>query len=215
MRENHGGRIGSGHGPFILNLLLFLVLWVGGCSKPLIEGSQVRKVPAGFLFDLNASAARLVFPERKMLDQRGYGTLGLNDEHCSIMITEYSGATPYETVHTAYEAVKKKYPHNHRYGPLEPLFIDKQPAWGWLETQIYKGEVSSLKYVAVISHEGEGVTFSVEFYAAEKKYMDEGFMKETIQTFTVKHRGVSYGRIGITVVILASLGVAVKRIGTR
>ena len=212
---NHGRRIELGQVPLVLNLLLFMMLWVGGCSAPRIEGSQVEKVPAGFLFDVNASAARLVLPRREMLDQRGYGTLGLDDEHCSIMITEYSGITTYEAALAAYQAVKEKYPHNHRYGPIEPLFIDKQPGWGWLETQIVKGEVSSLEYVAIISHEEEGVTYSVEFYASENRYMDEAFMKETIQTFSVKHGGVSYGRIGIAVAIFSALGVAVRKIGPR
>ncbi len=166
--------------------LAAMVAWAStGCSKPLMEGAQVPVRPAGFMLDANASAARKVFPDRQVLDQRGYFTAG-EENHCSIMITEYAGPTSYEEVQSAREAAAARYGANSEYGPIDATVIDKQPAWSYVVTQSYRGKTSSLEYTAVVSYEKTDRTYTVEFYASDPRYMNEEFMAKTVKTFIVK-----------------------------
>jgi hypothetical protein len=181
-----------------------------GCSKPVLEGGQISKVPEGFFFDANAEAARLVFPDRAKLDQRGYFAMR-DDEHCSIMITEYEGTTEHEAVTTARDRAAEKYSYQDC-SEVEPLHIDGQPAWGWLVTQRVKGEISSYKYTAVVSYEDDNLTYTVEFYASDPRYRDPEFQKETVQGFEVQKAGVSYGYVGLAVVLAAGFGAAFRAI---
>jgi len=156
-----------------------------GCSKPLMEGAQVPDRPAGFLFDANATAARKIFPDRQVVDQRGYFTPG-EDNACSIMITEYAGPTSYDDVRAAREAAATRYGHNADYGQVDATTIDKRPAWSYVVTQHYRGKVSSLTYTAVVSYAKDDRTYTVEFYASDPRYMDEDFLARTVNAFTVK-----------------------------
>jgi hypothetical protein len=126
-----------------------------------------------------------VFPDRQVLDQRGYFTAG-EENHCSIMITEYAGPTSYEEVQSAREAAAARYGANSEYGPIDATVIDRQPAWSYMVTQSYRGKTASLEYTATVSYEKADRTYTVEFYASDPRYMDEEFMARTVKTFTVK-----------------------------
>jgi hypothetical protein len=180
MRRAHRGSITW----WGLGLAVLAACGVSGCSKPLIEGAQVTDRPVGFLFDANATAARKVFPGRRVVDQRGYFTPG-EDNACSIMITEYEGPTSYEEVRSAREVAAARYGHSTDYGAVDATVIDERPAWGYLVTQHYRGEISSLTYTAIVSYAKDDRTYTVEFYASDPRYMNEDFLAETVKTFTV------------------------------
>jgi hypothetical protein len=181
-----------------------------GCSKPVLEGGQVSRVPEGFLFDANASAARLVFPEKSMIDQRGYFTLR-DDDHCSIMITEYQGAATCDEATAARDRAAREYGYQD-YGPVEELVIDGQPAWGWLITQHGKDSVSSYNYTAVVPYEEEGLTYTVEYYASNPRFRDPEAQKEIVQRFEVKRAGVSYGYVGLALALTGGFAAALHTI---
>lgn len=181
-----------------------------GCSKPVLEGGQISDVPAGFLLDINATAARLVFPERKMLDQRGYFAIR-DEDHCSIMITQYQGGTDFERATEARNRAAKKYGYQN-YSDVEVLHIDGQPAWGWLVTQYVKGEISSYKYTAVVSYEEDDMTYTVEFYASDPRFRNPELQKEIVQGFEVQKAGVSFGTVGLALVLAAGLGAAFRAV---
>ncbi len=163
-----------------------LVLWgLAGCSQPLMDGAQVPGRPEGFVFDANSSAARKVFPDRQVLDQRSYFTVS-GEYSNSIMITEYAGETGYEEVQAAREAAEARYGGNTAYGPIDATVIDKRPAWTYLVTQRYRGDISSLTYTAVVSYGKTGRTYSVEFHASDPRYMDEALLAGVVKSFTVR-----------------------------
>jgi hypothetical protein len=164
------------------------------------------------VFDANATGARLVFPELPKVDQRGYFYMTQDDDHCSIMITEYDKAVTEEDVARALLETARRY-SNPKYGKLETLRIDGRPAWGWLTTQLSEGELSSLEYTAIISYEKEQKTYAVEFYASVFKYMDESYMKRTLESFAVeKESETSYGQIGLIALLVIGVGVGYKRL---
>jgi hypothetical protein len=189
-----------GRRALFLTLLPAIALLPAGCSKPLVEGPQITRVPQTFMFDLNPSGAALVLEGRAKGDQRGYFAMGPDDTHASIMITEYRGGTSREQVEQARAAAQAAH-RNQEHGPLEVLRIDKQPAWGWLVTQMWKGEIASITYVAVIPYEKPGVTYAVEFYSSHPRFRDKELMKETLQTFRVKQAGVNYGTVGLALAL--------------
>lgn len=187
-------------------------LTLGGCSKPALVGAQVTKAPPHFMFDANATAARLVFHDRPKVDQRGYFYMTRDDEHCSIMITEYAGSTTYEEAKAALEYHRRKYPYP-TYGTLESLRVDGRSAWGWMTEQHHKGELSSITFHAVIPYEEEQKTYTVEFYAGVDKFMDEGLLRDTVTSFTVKKdKEVSYGAIGFLAVVVVGVAVGFRKI---
>lgn len=184
-------------------LLSALALAGAGCSKPPVEGPQITRVPETFIFDLNASGAALPLGDRSRGDQRGYFSMGRDDTHASIMITEYPGTTTYDQAVAARAAVKERR-RNREFGALETLRIDKRPAWGWKSTQTWKGELSSVKYAVVIPYDDLGVTYVVEFYSSQPRFQDSDLMKETLGSFRVKRAGVNYSAVGLAL----GLGIA-------
>ena len=162
-----------------------LMLMGSSCDRPLIDGPQIRKAPEGFLFDANFSAARKVFTDRPPTDQRGYMTMD-EDTHSSITMTEFPRAATYEDAQAALEYDRTKYGRDSKYGSIEATIIDKHPAWIWTKTNMYKGEVSSLETIAVVSYEEHDATWTVEYSCRIPKLMDFDGMEETVKTFTVK-----------------------------
>ena len=162
-----------------------LLLMGSSCDRPLIDGPQIRKAPDGFLFDANFSSARKVFTDREPTDQRGYHTMG-EDTFSSITMTEFPRAATYEDAQAARDYDRQKYGQDSEYGPIKATIVDKQPAWGWTKTNMHKGKVSSLEYIAVVSYEKHDATWTVEFSCRLPEYMAFEFMEETVKTFTVK-----------------------------
>ncbi len=193
----------------ILGCLIPLV----GCSQPALEGPQVEGLPAGFVMDANSSSARKVFQENGLLDQFGYFTMG-EDTHCSIMVTTYEGVKTYEDALAAREYWAERYPRS-VYTEVEALAIDGRTAWGWFHPQGRKGETSSRKFIAVIPYEEDDLTYAVEFYASDPRYMDEQYLVDTVKRFTVKRTGVSYGAVGFGVLVLGGLAAAFARMGKK
>jgi len=202
----------AGHGRLKSSILfVLLALWVVACSRPVLEGAQVTRVPPGFGFDANATVARLVFPDREKMDQRGYFALGPDDVHSDITITEYAGKTTYEQAAAARSAAASKYGYA-EYGPLETLLLDGRTAWGWTVTQRARGEVTGLEVVAVVCYPKAGHTFSVEFYSCDSRYMDAELMKKTLAGFTVKNgKNLSPARIGLAGLLVVAVWIAFVR----
>lgn len=193
-------------------LLSLIVLSVHGCSTPLVVGGQITKIPPGFMFDANATGARLVFHEREMVDQRGYFYMTHDDEHCSIMITEFAGPTSYEEAKSALDYHRSTYPHK-KYGALESMQIDGEDAWGWESFQHHKGEATALEYHAIVSYPELNTTYTVEFYAGVNRFMDAQLIKATVGSFAVKKdKEVSYAQIGLAALLVVGFAVGFRKI---
>ncbi len=198
--------------PCLVGFVLLSLLAIG-CSKPRFEGPQVQEPPYGFRFDANAYQARNVFPEREQLGQVAWFTTRGDDEHSSIFITTYAGPSDRAQVQGARDAQEQRYGGNMRYGVLEPIEIDERPAWGWLETQYYRGELASLEYKAVLSY--DTVTYAIEFFSNQSEWMDGNRLREVVATFAVGTTKVNYLAIVVGAVI-AVIGVWVyRRLGAQ
>jgi hypothetical protein len=154
-------------------------------SRPLREGAQITRVPEGFLFDANLSYARLVFPERVMVRQRGYATPG-EDVYGAIVITEYAGAIGEAAIREARAAIEARY-RQESYGPVESTIVAERPAWAWFERQTWKGR-TSVAYHAVIPWDA-ATTYTVEFSSNDPRTRGEDFMRETVASFVVAKHG--------------------------
>ena len=136
--------------------------------------------PEGFVYDGNVRYARLIFPEREQVRQRGYYTM--RDPHSGITITQYRGSTSKIDAIAAKREVTEMYPRTD-YGHVEQLEIDDRVAWGWLETNSYKGEISNVDYNIIVSY--PEATYTIEFHAGELKYQDEELQKKILSSFFV------------------------------
>jgi len=184
--------------------LALLLLGSLGASKPPYGMGYIPKRPAGFVFDANAKQARNVYPDREELDQYAYGTISMSDEkYCSIFITQYAGGSTREDVQKARDLQEKLYGNSMDYGPLEQLTIDEHPAWGWLETQYYEGEVTSLEYKAVVSY--DTVSYAVEFFAHDPQYLEAGFLRDLVTTFELSRPSPNH-TVPITIGVLLVAG---------
>lgn len=193
-------------------LLSLCALASSGCSRPQVVGPQITRIPPGFMFDANATGARLVFHERPKVDQRGYFYMTRNDEHCSIMITEFAGPTTVEEARAARDHHRRTY-GNQEYGAFESFRIDGKEAWGWETRQTYGGELASVAYQAVVSCPERDATYTVEFYAGVDRFMDPDLLRDTARSFRVKEeREVSYGQIGLIAVLGLGLAIGFRRI---
>lgn len=195
-------------------MLLLIALSIQGCSTSLVVGGQITRDPPGFMFDANATGARLVFHEREKVDQRGYFYMTNDDEHCSIMITEFAGPTSYEVAKSALDFHRTTYPHK-KYGALDSMQIDGEDAWGWESFQHNNGETTSLQYHAIVSYPELNTTYTIEFYAGVERFMDADLIKTTVESFTVKkEKEVSYAQIGLIAVLVVGFAVGVQKIRT-
>ena len=161
-----------------------LALGAAGCGPGLREGPNVTGVPEGFLYDENATSGRPVLPNRRLVSQSGWMTL--NEPHCSIMFTEYEGVADAGEISAARSEYARRYTYE-SYGQLEPLTIDQHAAWGWAESQTYRGQLASLEYTAVVPY--EDATWTIEFFAADPKHRDPAFLKQLVTTFRLGRRG--------------------------
>ncbi len=152
------------------------------CSGPQREGPQIPKVPEGFMFDANASKARNILADEWQLRQEAWVTMG-DEEHSSIYFTTYRGAVSREEVAAAHDAQASRYGYL-EYGPLEDLTIDGRAAWGWLETQVYRGKLASLEYKAVVAY--DSLSYAVEFHSSEPRFLDPAALKALVETFRVR-----------------------------
>jgi hypothetical protein len=194
---------------FMALVLVFCLLV--GCSKPALEGGQFRDRPEGFAFDANATKARNVFPGREQLDQRAWATFG--EDHNSIFVTHYAGPATREQVQAARDDQEARYGRKDlRFGNLEEMIIDGRPAWGWLETQTYKGELSSLQYKAVVSY--ETACYTVEFFAGREDWQDEYALRAFVNTFEVGRTKPNVHAIVAGAVLLVGGFAAFRKIGT-
>jgi len=162
-------------------LIVVVALLVSGCSSPRVEGGVIPHPPTGFAFDANATQARNVYPGGNQLSQRAWGTFG--EQHDSIYITEYEGSSTRTDAQGARDAQEARYGGYMQYGPLEDLTIDGRPAWGWLETQMYKGRLASLEYKAVVSCDDR--SFAVEFYGSTDEWRDADKLRAVVSTFEI------------------------------
>ncbi len=166
------------------------------------------------MFDTNAYSARLVFHERERVDQRGYFYMTHDDDHCSIMLTEFSGPTSYEEAKAALEYHRTTYP-GEKYGVLESLRIDGQDAWGWESLQHHDGDLTALEYHAIVSYPDLNTTYTVEFHAGVDRFMDSKLIKTTVESFAVKkEKEVSYAQIGLIVVLVVGFAIGFQKIRT-
>ncbi len=161
-------------------IAILLLLCLLGCSTPRLDGPNISKPPEGFMFDANASSARTVFPEEYIKRQFGWAKPS-EENYCSIMMTEFSGSVTRTDVQAAKDYLEKRYNVPQEYSALEVVTIDKREAWGWLETQYYKGELTSLEYVAVISY--EDCCYSIGFYAKDPAFRDLEILREIVCSF--------------------------------
>jgi hypothetical protein len=189
--------------------VLAAVLMASGCSTPSLEGGQFEKPPVGFLFDANASKSRDLFPDSETEDQRAWMTLG--EDHNSIFITQYRGTVTREQVQAARDALESKYGHYLGFGNLEEMTIDGRPAWGWLETQDYKGECASLEYKAVVGY--EETFYAVEFFAGRQDWRDENKLRIFVKTFKVGRTEPNLAAIAVGGLLLAGTAVLYKKTG--
>ena len=171
-------------------LALGLSLALTACSGPDRPGPNVQDVPKGFAFDANASAARKVFLDAQPLDQSGWFAMNSNDDHSSIMITTYSGQIPEDAIYAARAAHEQRWGRRAGstsgldYGPVEEVEIDGHDAFAWEIRQFYKGDLSSIDWVAVVPYEDE--TYSVEFHAGMEEHMDPDLIRKTVESFEAK-----------------------------
>ena len=93
-------------------------------------------------------------------------------------------------IQAARDDQERRYGTNMRYGPLHEIEIDERPAWAWLETQIYRGNVSSLEYKAVVSY--DSVAYAVEFWSDQAQWMDETKLREVVASFAVGRIRISW-----------------------
>jgi hypothetical protein len=185
------------------------LLVLASCSTPRILDGHIPNPPPGFAFDANASKARNVFPDREIVWQRGYGTLG-EENHCSIFITKFVGTAGSMEIEDARSALAARYPYL-EYGPLEELLIDHRPAWGWLETQFYKGELSSLAFKAVVPY--DSVCYAVEFFARDPQYRNPEVLKAAVATFEIGRKEVHYSHVALAALFVLGTVLVVSRIG--
>jgi hypothetical protein len=186
-----------------------LAVCLASCSSPRMEGPQIPNPPDGFMYDANATQARNVFPDREIARQHAWGTMS-ERTNSSIYMTEHAGPSTRDAVQAARDALEVRYPYNTTYGPLQDLTIDGQPAWGWLETQYYKGEISSMEYKAVVTL--EGTTHVIEFFSKNPKYMSEAALRELVCSFEIGRRKVSWPLVGVGVVLVALVIFGIRRV---
>ncbi len=167
-------------------LVVGLMLSAGAsCSGPKREGPQVQDVPEGFIWDANASKARNIFPDERMVRQGAWTTMAIGDEdNSSIYITTYRGASDRYAIADAREDQVRRYGNHVDFGPLEELEIDGRDAYGWLETQHYKGELSSYQYKAVVPY--DTLSYAVEYYSSHQRFMDPEAMRVLVTSFIVR-----------------------------
>lgn len=167
-------------------------LWVAaacvlaGCMgpRPLHPGPDVVKVPEGFIYDPNLTAARNLFPERPKVLERGYTTAAIADEDQSlIQITEWGGPTTREETEQAVRTEFERYPHFDP-GPVEALTIDGREAWGWIQTQPRGApQATAMEYRAVVSY--DQATYLVEFFTTHQRFLDPQRLKDVVASFVV------------------------------
>jgi len=163
---------------------LTVILFAAACgSRPLHHGPDVARVPAGFVFDPGFQTAGL-FAERPAVLQRGYVTAVMgDDQHSDIAITQYDGATTAEQIAAAIAADRERRGDT-EYGAIEPLTIDRKPAWGWTETRREtNGVIRVMGYRAVVSY--GRASYLVEFYTSHARYMDASTLKGVVTSFVV------------------------------
>jgi len=192
--EDAGQRLALGY--FAAAVLAVSALF--GCTGPRMEGGQFKHPPTGFVFDANAREGRPVFPDREAIDVRAWMTMG--EDHNSIFVTEYEGPATREQVQAARDAQEKNYGNYLDYGNLEEMTIDGRPAWGWLETQHYKGKLSSYEYKAVVSY--DDVSYAIEFFAGREDWRDEHKLRAFVKTFEVGRSKPNYAALGVGAVLL-------------
>lgn len=159
-------------------LVAVMVTCVPACGRPMREGPNLVGVPAGFHYDENMTSGRPVLPRRVQIGQSGWMTI--EEPSCSIMFTEYSGPTSEAEVLAAVGEAAQRY-RNEDFTPVEPIRIDGRDAWGWIETQTYRGELASVEYTAVIPY--DDVTWAVEYYASSPKLRDPRVQKDLVASF--------------------------------
>jgi hypothetical protein len=143
-------------------LCLVLLLLTAACAKKGPKQPQVAHVPEGMLHDANLESARLVLPGFELLDQDGW--MSLNEPHRSIVFSEFEEVAAEEDVINAVTRAAARYT-SAEYGEIEPLTIDRRPAWGWFERQYIDDELAGIQFAAVIPYEDR--TWTVEYYVSE------------------------------------------------
>lgn len=189
----------------VATLALGLACLLLGCTTSRLTGPQITKVPAGFGLDLNASGARKVFPDRDVVNERGwFRTQG--ERHGSVLITEFEGQASEQDLRDARAELERKYTTKHfSYGPIESFKLDGRPAWGWFERQS-----TSREYVAVVSY--PDATFSIEFYSSIKEHQDDELLKKHVASF--RRDPGRWSRVFVPVLMIAIIAV-IGRFGWR
>lgn len=197
----------------IQTLILVLLTGLGACSTPRFEGPQIQEPPAGFLYDANAYQGRNVFPEREELRQGAWlSRIADDDLHSSIFITVYAGPSSHGDIVAARNRQEERYGANTRYAALEGLTIDERQAWAWLETQMYRGDVASLEYKAVVPY--DTMTCVIEFFTRDPAWRDEAKLRQVVTSFAVGKREVNTPAV-VVAAVAGLLGVAVLRRARR
>lgn len=193
-------------------LALMTASGLSACAKPQMEDLHIPGGLTGFLFDANATKARNVFPEREQLRQYGWMTFG--EDVNSLMVTKYAGAATAEEIEAARDAQAARYGRDTmRYGDVEAITVDGRLGWGWLETQIYKGELASLEYKAVIPF--DDVTYAVEFHAGKPDYQDEAKLKAVIRQFQLGRTEFPAAQVAASGLILVFGAIVFFGLGKR
>ncbi len=157
------------------------------CGGPDRPGPNVEDVPAGFVFDANASSARKVFADLQEVDQSGWIAMDANDDHSSIMITTYAGTVPEDQIRSARNTHAERWGRKRGaqsgsdYGAVEEIEIEGHKAWAWEITQHYRGGISSMEWVAVVPYEDQ--TYAIEFHAGMDPHKDWDLIRNTVLSF--------------------------------
>ena len=166
---------------------LLVIAAVVGCEeRPTHKGPDVVRVPEGFIHDPGMSGGRNLFPDRRQVLQRGYTTAAImDDDHSTIMITEYDGPTTAAQLADAIRAEQERYQYAD-YSAIEKLVIDRQEAWGWMQTQPKApAPVRTMNYRVVVSY--PEASYVVEFFTTHARFLDHPErLKDAVTSFRVR-----------------------------
>ncbi len=204
----------TGQGSYHLRWLVGAValLAVGpACSRPTFEGPQIQDPPDLFIYDANASQGRNIFPQRQQLRQGAwFSGLSNDDEHSSIFITTHAGPSSRNEIEAGRDAQANRYGGlSMQYSPIGSIWIDGRTAWGWTETQVYRGKIASLEYKAVVSY--DTVSYAIEFHSSQPEWMNEQKLKAVVATFAVGRTELNVPAI----IVLVVVGMAVQIFWSR
>jgi hypothetical protein len=154
---------------------------VPGCA-PVNEGPQLEVVPPGIGYTTTIESARLPLPTHVKQRQVAYLPPGGMPGPTSVVITEYAGPATSDEVGRVRADFAKRYAST-QYGETEVLTVAGHPAWGWTETQAYKGKVSSMGYTLIVAW--RDLSFSIEVSSSDPGLADPARLREIATSFKV------------------------------